>query len=100
MLAVSANGEEITTIEGLEENGELDPIQEAFLEEGAVQCGFCTPAMILTAKELLERNPSPSAEEIQDAIRGNLCRCTGYTNIVRAIERSAQKLEEKKAHEV
>lgn len=86
ILAVSAVGKKIVTIEGLEKNGQADPIQEAFIEEGAVQCGFCTPGMVVTAKELLEENPKPSSEEIKEAIRGNLCRCTGYTNIVRAVQ--------------
>jgi carbon-monoxide dehydrogenase small subunit len=92
MLAVTADGAEITTIEGLEKNGELHPLQEAFLEEGAVQCGFCTPGMILTAKELLDNNRDPSAEQIREAIRGNLCRCTGYTNIVKAVRKGAEMM--------
>jgi aerobic carbon-monoxide dehydrogenase small subunit len=92
MLAVQADGGEILTIEGLEQNGALDPLQEAFLEEGAVQCGFCTPGMVLTAKELLARNQTPSSEEIKEAIRGNLCRCTGYTNIVRAVQKGAEMM--------
>jgi carbon-monoxide dehydrogenase small subunit len=96
MLAVQADGGEIVTIEGLEKNGTLDPIQEAFLEEGAVQCGFCTPGMVLTAKELLARNQNPSSEEIKEAIRGNLCRCTGYTNIVKAVHKGAEMLKSAK----
>lgn len=96
MLAVQADGGEIVTIEGLEQNGTLDPIQEAFLEEGAVQCGFCTPGMVLTAKELLARNQNPSSEEIKEAIRGNLCRCTGYTNIVKAVHKGAEMLKSAK----
>jgi carbon-monoxide dehydrogenase small subunit len=92
MLAVSADGQDIITIEGLEENGKLHPMQEAFIDEGAVQCGFCTPGMVLTAKELVDHNPSPTEEEIQDAIRGNLCRCTGYANIVKAVKTGAEKL--------
>lgn len=92
MLAVSASEQEIITIEGLEENGKMHPLQEAFIDEGAVQCGFCTPGMVLTAKELLDRNPTPADGEIQDAIRGNLCRCTGYANIVKAVKTAAEKL--------
>ena len=93
MLAVSADGQDIITIEGLEEDGKLHPLQEAFIDEGAVQCGFCTPGMVLTAKELIDKNPSPTEEEIQDAIRGNLCRCTGYANIVKAVKTGAEKLK-------
>jgi len=93
MLAVQADSSEIVTIEGLEKNGALDPLQEAFLEEGAVQCGFCTPGMVLTAKELLVRNQNPSNEEIKEAIRGNLCRCTGYTNIVKAVHKGAEMMK-------
>jgi aerobic carbon-monoxide dehydrogenase small subunit len=96
MLAVSAAGKEIVTVEGLEQNGVLDPVQEAFIEEGAVQCGFCTPAMVLTAKELIKNNPDPSSEEIKDSIRGNLCRCTGYTNIEKAIKLGAKIQREDK----
>lgn len=85
-LAVEVNGQEITTIEGLERDGKLHPLQEAFLQCGAVQCGFCTPGMILSAKALLDENVSPSEEEIRKAISGNLCRCTGYAKIVEAIK--------------
>jgi carbon-monoxide dehydrogenase small subunit len=92
ILAVTADGAEITTIEGMEKNGKLHPLQEAFLEEGAVQCGFCTPGMILTAKELLDKNRNPSSEEIKEAIRCNLCRCTGYTNIIQAIHKGAEAM--------
>jgi carbon-monoxide dehydrogenase small subunit len=88
-LAFTVDGREITTIEGLERNGELDPVQQAFIDEGAVQCGYCTPGMVLSAKALLDRVPNPSYEQIKQAIRGNLCRCTGYTNIVRAIKNAA-----------
>jgi len=91
-LAFTVDGKEITTIEGLEEEGVLHPLQQAFLEEGAVQCGYCTPGMILTAKALLDETPDPSVEEIQQAIRGNLCRCTGYANIVNAVQAGARKL--------
>jgi carbon-monoxide dehydrogenase small subunit len=85
-LAFTADGKKITTIEGLERAGELDPLQQAFIDEGAVQCGYCTPGMILSAKALLDEKPDPTNEDIKQAIRGNLCRCTGYTNIVRAIK--------------
>ena len=81
-----ADKKKITTIEGLEKEGALDPLQQTFIDEGAVQCGYCTPGMILSAKALLDAKPDPSNEEIKQAIRGNLCRCTGYTNIVRAIK--------------
>jgi aerobic carbon-monoxide dehydrogenase small subunit len=88
VLAVQASGKEVTTIEGVEkqDNGELHPLQKAFVENGAIQCGFCTPGMILSAKALLERNSHPSEKEIRIAISGNLCRCTGYQKIVEAIE--------------
>jgi len=92
VLAVDARDKEITTIEGLSKGGELHPIQKAFVESGAVQCGFCTPAMILTVKSLLDKNPHPSRDEIRDAISGNLCRCTGYMKIVDAIESVPKEL--------
>lgn len=85
-LAPEADGKNITTIEGLEENGELHPLQKSFAEKGAVQCGFCTPGMILTAKAMLDKNPHPTREEIRHGINGNICRCTGYVKIVDAIE--------------
>jgi carbon-monoxide dehydrogenase small subunit len=84
--AMKADGSEILTVEGLAGEGDLHPIQEAFLEKGAVQCGFCTPGMLLAAKSLLDQNPRPSIEEIKTTISGNLCRCTGYTKIIEAIE--------------
>lgn len=90
VLAVEADGHEITTIEGVAENGALDTIQESFLRNTAVQCGYCTPGMILSAKALLTRNPHPTEREIREAISGNLCRCTGYVNIVQAILQVAQ----------
>jgi len=94
ILAGQAQGSEITTIEGVEtEDGDLHPLQEAFLEEGAVQCGFCTPGMILSALSLLRKNPGPSEDEIKEAISGNLCRCTGYKQIVEAIKAAAVKLQ-------
>jgi len=91
MFAGQAEGHEITTIEGVSVNGELSRLQKAFVECGAVQCGFCTPGMILSAKALLDRNPHPSKEEIKIAISGNLCRCTGYKKIVEAVERAAEE---------
>lgn len=93
VLAGQVNGREILTIEGLAENGELDIIQKSFIENGAVQCGFCTPGMILSCKALLMKNPNPSEEEIKRAIEGNLCRCTGYTKIVKAVQAVAGKEE-------
>lgn len=92
VLAVEVNGKNITTIEGLSKNGQLHPLQESFIEEGAVQCGFCTPGMILSSKALLDRNPDPTDEEIKIAIAGNLCRCTGYKKIIKAIKSAAQKM--------
>ena len=85
MLAVQAQGAKITTIEGLAKNGELHPMQAAFREHHALQCGFCTPGMIMSAIDLLKRKPDPSEEEIREWLDGNLCRCTGYHNIVKAI---------------
>ncbi len=84
-LALEAEGREIITIEGLARGGELHPIQRAFIEHGAIQCGFCTPGMVLTAKALLDENPKPTEGEVREALRGNLCRCTGYVKIVQAI---------------
>lgn len=92
VLAVQANGRQIQTIEGLEGPQGLHPIQKAFVDKGAIQCGFCTPGMILTAKSLLETNPRPDREEIRKAISGNLCRCTGYQKIVDAIEAASQEM--------
>lgn len=99
-LAVSQSGQEITTIEGLAENGKLHPLQEAFLDEGAVQCGYCTSGMILSAKALLEKKPDPTTDDIKEAIRGNLCRCTGYVNIIRAIEKGAGRMRKKRRERV
>ncbi|MBN1837307.1 MAG: (2Fe-2S)-binding protein [Spirochaetales bacterium] len=93
MLAFTADGGQIRTVEGLEQDGSLDPLQEAFVEEGAIQCGYCTPAMLLSAKALLDEHPDPTEDQIRDAIRGNLCRCTGYVNIIRAIQVGARKLK-------
>ena len=92
VLALKADGAEITTIEGLAEGTELHPIQEAFVECGAIQCGFCTPGMVLSAKALLDRNPRPTEDEIKTGISGNLCRCTGYIKIVEAIQAASQKM--------
>ncbi len=94
VLAVQMDGAEITTIEGLARGEQLHPIQDAFWEKHGLQCGFCTPGMILTAHQLLAENPSPSEAEIRHAIEGNLCRCTGYQNIVRSIEYAAEKMRE------
>jgi len=96
ILAVDMDGRTVTTIEGLAQGSELHPLQKAFLEKGAVQCGFCTPGMILTAKSLLDQNPHPSEEEIRFAIAGNLCRCTGYAKIVDAIRTLAERREGRK----
>jgi carbon-monoxide dehydrogenase small subunit len=91
VLAVQANGRTIMTIEGLETDEGLHPIQESFVEKGAIQCGFCSPGMILTAKSLLDRNPNPDERDIRMAISGNLCRCTGYQKIVEAIQDASAK---------
>jgi carbon-monoxide dehydrogenase small subunit len=89
MLAVQADGASIDTVEGLARDGELHPIQQAFSEAHALQCGYCTPGMLMSAKYLLDSNPNPSEAEIRKAIQGNICRCTGYVNIVEAIQRAA-----------
>jgi carbon-monoxide dehydrogenase small subunit len=99
VFAVQADGDEITTVEGLAQNGQLHPIQEGFWEEHGLQCGYCTPGMMLTAVKLLEENPDPSEDEIRHAISGNLCRCTGYVNIVRSIQYAGAKLREAAAAE-
>lgn len=93
-LAVEADGREIRTIEGVARNGELYPIQKAFIEKWGLQCGFCTPGMIMSATALLKENPNPTELEIREAIAGNLCRCTGYTKIVEAISTAAEVLRE------
>ncbi len=92
VLAVQADGADIMTIEGLAKDGELHPIQMGFWEEHGLQCGFCTPGMIMTSYDLLKNNPSPSEEEIRKGIEGNLCRCTGYQNIVKAIQYAAREM--------
>jgi carbon-monoxide dehydrogenase small subunit len=91
LLAVEAQGKRITTIEGLAKDGQLHPLQQAFIDHGAIQCGFCTPGLILSAKALLDRNARPTEAEVREAIAGNLCRCTGYVKIVEAIQAASQK---------
>lgn len=90
VLAVEADGAEIVTVEGLARGGEPDALQQAFVQAGAIQCGFCTPGMLMSARALLDRTPHPTSAEIQDALRGNLCRCTGYTRIVDAVHAATQ----------
>jgi len=92
VLAVQADGGQITTIEGLAQNDKLHPMQEGFWEEHGLQCGYCTPGMIMSACQLLERNPDPSDEEIRHGLEGNLCRCTGYQHIVNAVRHAAKKM--------
>ena len=94
ILAVQADGARITTVEGLEQNGKLHPVQEAFWEKHGLQCGYCTPGMLMTGCALLARNKDPTEPEIRDAISGNLCRCTGYSNIVKAIQSAAERLRQ------
>jgi carbon-monoxide dehydrogenase small subunit len=94
MFAVQTDGRAVTTVEGLQSAGGLDPIQEAFKEEHGLQCGFCTPGMMLVGKALLEENPSPSDDEVRWAISGNICRCTGYMNIVKAVQTAGRKMSE------
>jgi carbon-monoxide dehydrogenase small subunit len=94
LLAAQANNSEVQTIEGIAADRKLHPIQEAFLEQHALQCGYCTPGMILSSLFLLKRNPHPSEEEIKRGIDGNLCRCTGYLNIIRAVEAAAKKMSQ------
>ena len=92
MFAVQADGREVMTVEGLAKDGQLHPIQEGFHEKHGLQCGFCTPGMMITATALLQRNPNPTEDEIRWGISGNLCRCTGYVNIVEAVKYAAEKL--------
>ena len=94
LFAVQADGCEITTVEGLEQDGKLHPVQEGFWQEHGLQCGFCTPGMMMTSVALLKEKPNPSEDEIRFAISGNLCRCTGYMNIVKSIQYAAQKLRQ------
>lgn len=97
VLAREINGKELLTIEGLSKNGQLNPIQQAFIDKWALQCGYCTPGMIMSAKALLDSNPNPTEYEIRDAIAGNLCRCTGYAKIVDAIREAAPIVAKQKA---
>ncbi len=94
VLAVQADGAEITTVEGLEQNGKLHPVQQAFWDKHGLQCGYCTPGMMMTGCALLARNKNPSEIEIREAISGNLCRCTGYLNIVKSIQSAAERLRQ------
>ena len=91
VLAVECDGSQIVTVEGLAHDGQLDAIQKAFVEAGAVQCGFCTPGMLISARALLDRNPQPAESEIREALVGNLCRCTGYVRIIDAVQEAAGK---------
>ncbi len=93
MFAVQADGRQLMTVEGLEQNGKLHPLQEGFHEEHALQCGYCTPGMMMTSLALLKSNPNPTEQEIRVGISGNLCRCTGYVNIVKAIQYAAEKMQ-------
>jgi carbon-monoxide dehydrogenase small subunit len=90
VLAVECDGAQITTVEGLARDGQLDPVQTALVEAGGVQCGFCTPGVLISARALLDRNPNPAEPEIREALVGNLCRCTGYVRIVRGVKQAAQ----------
>ncbi len=96
LLACQAEGSQITTLEGLSREGRLDPLQEAFIQTGAVQCGFCTPGFILAGRALLNQNPAPTEEEIKDGLSGNLCRCTGYQKIVTAVQLAVEKERDEK----
>ena len=93
MLAVQADGENITTIEGLSTNGELHPVQKAFWENHGLQCGYCTPGMIMASVDMLKKNPNPTEEEIRNGLEGNLCRCTGYHNIVKSVKAAADSMK-------
>ena len=92
VFVAQANGAEVTTVEGMAQGGQLHPIQESFMEEHGLQCGFCTPGMIMRAHRLLQENPNPTDEEIRNGLAGNLCRCTGYQNIVKAVRSAAEKM--------
>ena len=94
VLAVQADGSEVTTIEGLAQDGELHPVQEGFWEEHGLQCGFCTPGIIMTLHQVLDEQPAPSEDEIRHSLAGNICRCTGYQNIVKAAQFAAQRMQE------
>ncbi len=93
-FAVQANGRQVTTIEGLAKDGELNPVQEAFVKHYALQCGYCTPGMVITTHALLQANPNPSEDEIRKALAGNLCMCTGYVQIIEAVKDAAEKLKQ------
>jgi carbon-monoxide dehydrogenase small subunit len=97
MTVAQIQGRSITTIEGLSQNGSMHPLQEAFIENGAVQCGFCTPGMVLSAVDLLDKNTDPTREQIREGLSGNLCRCSGYVKIVDAVEAAALKTRREKA---
>jgi aerobic carbon-monoxide dehydrogenase small subunit len=99
MLALEADGKEVTTIEGLTRGKELDPVQKSFIEKGAIQCGFCSPGMIISAKSLLEKNPEANEGEIKNGLRGNLCRCTGYVKIIDAVRSAGQEMKGGKTNE-
>jgi len=92
LYAAKADGAEVITVEGLEKDGALHPVQEAFLDEGGIQCGYCTPGMVISTVDLLSRNPNPSEAEIRQALSGNLCRCTGYVKQIRAVKRAAERM--------
>jgi carbon-monoxide dehydrogenase small subunit len=97
LFAVQARDREIMTVEGLEQNGKLHPLQEGFIAEHGLQCGYCTPGMLMTSLAFLQKHPKPSEDDIRHAISGNLCRCTGYVNIVKAVQHAAAKLQEGRA---
>jgi carbon-monoxide dehydrogenase small subunit len=100
VLAVQVDGAEVTTIEGLATDGQLHPVQKAFHEQHALQCGYCTPGMIMASVDLLKANPDPTDDEIRHGLEGNLCRCTGYQNIVRAVRAASQSMSESSAEQV
>ncbi len=93
VFAVQANGRQLMTVEGLEQDGKLHPLQESFMSEHGLQCGYCTPGMLMTGYAFLQKNPTPSEDDVRTAISGNLCRCTGYVNIVKAVQHAAAKLQ-------
>ena len=97
LFAVQARDREVMTVEGLEQNGKLHPLQEGFMAEHGLQCGYCTPGMLMTSFAFLQKHPTPSEDEIRHAISGNLCRCTGYVNIVKSVQHAAAKLQEGRA---
>lgn len=99
VLAAKADGGEVTTVEGLERDGRLHPVQEAFLDEGGIQCGYCTPGMLMSTIDLLSRNPDPSEDEIRRALSGNLCRCTGYVKQIRSVQRAAAAMRGGREHD-